>query len=191
VYWQTANRGDYEQLVPELNGSGAFGLISSQTKANPQQFRSALRAISSLPRVRVRIGVPTDPVLRYGARLLYGQWRDVGLGPQLVTEPARSLDGSFARVLAAYPQEEAIPAEVVLGEGVGSRGLLLDALAATHQHQVLQRLDDELRASAAVVPVAWVVDARLLSPRIEGWREDVLGDVDYSVVRSLASSRRP
>jgi len=41
------------------------------------------------------------------------------------------------------------------------------------------------------VPVAWVVDARLVSPRLRGWREDTLGDVDYSAVRSLASSRRP
>jgi hypothetical protein len=42
-----------------------------------------------------------------------------------------------------------------------------------------------------VVPIAWVVDARLVSPRLEGWREDVLGNVDYAAVRSRASSQRP
>jgi hypothetical protein len=42
---------------------------------------------------------------------------------------------------------------------------------------------------ASAIPIAWVVDARLVSPRLEGWREDVLGNVDYSVVKSLASSR--
>ena len=191
VYWQTANRGDYAELVPELEGSAAFGIVGSNAKARPRQFRAALKSIASLPRVRVRIGVPADPVLRYGARLLYAQWRDFGLGPQLVTEPASALDGSFNRLLAAYPQEEAIPAELVLRHGVGSRGELLRALAATRQHADLERLDGELRDSATVVPIAWVVDARLVSPRLEGWREDVLGNVDYSAVRSPASSRRP
>ena len=47
------------------------------------------------------------------------------------------------------------------------------------------------RAAARFVSISWVVDARLVSPRLRGWREDALGDVDYSVVRSLASSRRP
>jgi hypothetical protein len=139
----------------------------------------------------VRVGVPADPVLRFGAGLLYAQWRDVGLGPQLVTEPAAPVDASFRRLLAAYPQEEAIPAELVLGESVGGRARLLRALAATRQHDELERLDEELRASAAVVPVAWVVDARLVSRRLRDWREDLLGNVDYSAVRSPASSRRP
>jgi len=191
AYWQTVNRSDYAELVPELKGSAAFGIVGSAAKANPREFRAALKSIQSLPRVRVRIGVPTDPMLRYGARLLYAQWRDVGLGPQLVTEPARAPDGSFNRLLAAYPQEEAIPAELVLREAVGSRGELLRALAATRQRVYLKALDQELRDSAAVVPLAWVVDARLVSPRLEGWREDLLGGVDYAVVRSRASSRRP
>jgi hypothetical protein len=55
----------------------------------------------------------------------------------------------------------------------------------------LLRFDDDLRASARFVPISWVVDARLVSPRLRGWEEDALGDVDYAAVRSLASSRRP
>jgi hypothetical protein len=141
--------------------------------------------------VLVRIGVPADPTLRYGARILYAQWRDVGLGPELVSEPARALDGSFGRRFAAYPQEEALPAELVLGAGLGSRRLLLRVLAATDQGAALGQFDEDLRAAARFVSISWVVDARLVSPRLRGWREDALGDVDYSVVRSLASSRRP
>jgi hypothetical protein len=190
VYWQTAGRGDYEELVPELEGSSAFGLVGTDEERDPAEFRRAVKAIPSLPRVEVRIGVPADPVLRFGARLLYAEWRDVGLGPRLVTESARA-DASFRRVLAAYPQEEAIPAQLVLDDGVGRRESLLRALAAVQQHALLSRFDEELRDSAAVVPVAWVVDARLVSPRLAGWREDVLGNVDYSAVRSRASSRRP
>jgi hypothetical protein len=46
-----------------------------------------------------------------------------------------------------------------------------------------------MRRRASAIPIAWVMDARLVSPRLEGWREDVLGNVDYSVVKSRASSR--
>ena len=191
VYWQTATRSDYSELVAETSGASALSVIASNVKARPREFRNAVRAIRDLPRVRVRIGVPADPDAQYGARILYAGWRDVGLGPQLVTEPARALDGTFVRWLAAYPQAEAIPAELVLRDRLGSKPLLLHALAATDQRSPLQTFDADLRASARVVPIAWVVDARLVSPRLRGWREDALGDVDYSAVRSLGSSRGP
>jgi hypothetical protein len=190
VYWQTADRSDYAELVPESSGAAALSVVATAQKATPRAYRNAVKAIATLPREQVRIGVPPDPVLRYGARLLYGQWRDVGLGPRLVTEPAAA-DGSVARLLAAYPQAEALPAELVLQDGAGSRALLLRALAATDQRAPLARFDDDLHASASFVPVAWVVDARLVSPRLRGWREDAVGDVDYSAVGALASSRSP
>jgi hypothetical protein len=191
VYWDTAGRNDYAELVPESRGAAALSVVRRVEKPNARAYRKAVDAISGLPRVRVRVGVPPDPTLRYGARLLWAQWRDVGLGPQLATEPARAVDGSFARRFAAYPQEEALPAELALGGGIGSRALLLRALASSSQTVALDAFDDELRASARFVPIAWVVDARLVSPRLRGWREDALGDVDYAAVRSLASSRRP
>jgi hypothetical protein len=191
VYWDTADRNDYAELVPETRGAAALSLVGTKTKGSPRAYRKAVEAVSALPRVRVRIGVPADPVLRYGARLLYAQWRDVGLGPQLATEPGQALDGSFGRWFAGYPQDEALPAELVLRTRIGSRPLLLRALAAADQYAALARFDHDLRASAQFVPVAWVVDARLVSPRLRGWTEDALGDVDYAAVRSLASSRRP
>jgi hypothetical protein len=193
AYWETAERGDYEELVNEARGSSAFGLIGKDEKAHPGRRRSVENAIrtGTLPRVRVQIDVPVDPVLRYGAGLLYAQWRDDGLGPQLVTHPERPANASFLRLLSAYPQEEALLGELVLRDGVGPRARLVRALGATHQHEQLEALDAEFRASAVVVPVGWVVDTRLVSPRLEGWREDALGNVDYDVVRPLASSRRP
>jgi hypothetical protein len=188
TYWETADRADYEQLIPEEDDSGAYGLVGGGPSADPARFREAVHAIPSLPRVLVRIAVPPDPVLRFGARLLYANWRDLGLGPRLVAGSSGA-DASFRRLLALYPQEEAIPAELTLGDGVGSRADLLRALAATDQKDDLERLDRRLRQSAAVVPIAWVVDSRLVSPRLDGWREDVLGNVDYAAVRSRASSR--
>jgi len=191
VYWDTAGRNDYAELVPESKGEAALSVIRREDKASPRAFRKAVGAIRALPRVRVRIGVQADPDSRYQARLLYAQWRDVGLGPQLVTQPAGGLDGSFGRWFAAYPQDEAIPAALALGARIGSRPLLLRALASSRQLGALNRFDDDLRSSARLTPIAWVVDARLVSPRLRGWREDALGDVDYTAVRSLASSRRP
>jgi hypothetical protein len=190
TYWQTADRTDYEQLVPEEDGASAFGVVGSRPGANPAQFRKAVRGIPSLPRMAMTLAVPADPVLRFGARLLYANWRDLGLGPRLVTGGSRA-GASFSRLLAAYPQQEAIPAELALRNGIGSRARVEQALAATDQKADLQRLDDELRESAAVIPIAWVVDARLVSPRLAGWRDDVLGNVDYTSVISRASSRGP
>jgi hypothetical protein len=189
AYWQTANRGDYERLVSEQDGSAAYALVGVGEK-DPAAFRRAVDSIPSLHRVLVRIGVAPDPTMRYATRLLYAQWRDVGLGPRLVTEPAKAR-GSFRRLLAAYPQEEAIPAELALRDGIGPRTQLVSALGATQQHDRLVRVDAAMQSAADVVPVAWVVDARLVSPRLRGWREDVLGNVDYSLVRSQASSQRP
>jgi hypothetical protein len=128
--------------------------------------------------------------MRFGARLLYANWRDLGLGPRLVTE-GPGAEASFARLLAVYPQQEAIPAELALRDGIGSRARVEQALTATDQTADLQRIDNELRESAVVIPIAWVVDARLVSPRLEGWRDDVLGNVDYTSVISRASSRGP
>jgi hypothetical protein len=191
VYWDTANRGDYADLVSEAGGAAASSVVTTAKKVPPRAFRNALKAIGTLPRVRVRIGVPDDPGLQAGARVLYGDWRDIGLGPVLVSERAPGLDGSFDRWVAPYPQAEALPAELALRDRLGSRPLLLRALGAGDQASALARFDADLRASARFVPVAWVVDARLVSPRLQGWREDALGDVDYAAVRSLASSPPP
>jgi hypothetical protein len=100
-------------------------------------------------------------------------------------------DASFQRLLALYPQVEAIPAELSLRDGLASRPELERVLAATDQTAVLQQFDGRLRRSAAVIPIAWVVDARFVSPRLQGWREDLLGNVDYTSVISRAASRGP
>jgi hypothetical protein len=190
AYWQTAGRTDYEQLVPEEDGASAYAVVGAGPGADPAAFRKAVHEIPSLPRVPVRIAVPPDPTLRYGARLLYANWRDLGLGPQLVSQAAGS-DASFQRVPALYPQDEAIPAELALRDGLGSRPEIEHALAATDQRTALEEFDDRLGRSAAVIPIAWVVDARLVSPRLQGWREDLLGSVDYASVISRAASRGP
>lgn len=187
VYRDTAARGDYEELIPEAAGAGAFGFLGGE-KGSPARFRRAVAAIRTLPRREVPIDVP--PALRGGARILYGQWRDVGLGPKLVSGSSKP-QASFRRIMSSYPQQEAIPAELVLRYGLEPRRGLLQALAATRQQAELKRVGSSLWASARAVPIAWVVDNRLVSPRLQGWREDALGNVDYAAVRSQAASPRP
>ena len=185
VYAATANRTDYEQLVPEIKGGAAFDLAGSVKRQKPATFRDALKRIPSLPRVRVAIGVPRDPVLRYGAQLLYASWRDVGLGPVLV-DAGPGVTTRFGRLVAAYPQTEALFGPIV-ASGLGSRQLFGAALAATEQAGPLGRLDEQIQSLDRVVPIAWARDARLVSPRLTGWREDLLGNVDYGVVTARGS----
>jgi hypothetical protein len=79
------------------------------------------------------------------------------------------------------------------------RDLGLGAVAGDGTDAQLERLAapyPRLRALTAlaqgkhVVPIAWVADARLVSPRLRGWSEDELGSVDYGRVRLRGQSRR-
>jgi hypothetical protein len=171
AYWQTADRADYQALVAENGATEALGLTGSNDRADPAAFRRAVHSIPSLPPKAVRIAVPPDPVLQYGARILYAQWRELGLGPVLVG-PNLPFDGYVTRARAVYPQEEALFAALRLPI----------PFAADDQRQAFARADAAVRSNAKVIPVCWVDDARLVSRRLRGWREDVLGDVDYSAI---------
>lgn len=176
AYRDTANRGDYRQL---LDTSLALSVVPSAKKPDPAAFRRALKAIPDLPRVAVRIA--RGPALDYGADILYGQWREAGLGPVLVRPDGRA-DASFERLTAAYPQAEALPAALVLGRGLSGRPALLRAFARANQKSALAAVDYDLTGSAQAIPVAWVRDERLVSRRLRGWNEDLLGAVDYARV---------
>jgi hypothetical protein len=170
AYWGTANRGDYEALVANNAATSAFALIGTP-KPDPAAFRRAVDRIPDLPPVPVRIWVPLDPTLVYGARLLLGQWREVGLRAQLVGSGAQA-DARFRRVLAPYPQNEAL---------LGALGVA-PPLGKVDQQRAFAAVDAKNAATASIVPVCWVADARLVSPSLVGWQEDVLGNVDYTQV---------
>jgi len=145
VYNATADRADYQALVPEFEAPPAESLTDrSPPKASAAVIglREARKEIPSLPHIAVRFAPPADPDLAYGLDLLVAAWRDLGLGAVVGGKPV----ARFERLFAPYPQAAALPAAV--------RGQL-------------------------VVPIAWAVDARLVSPRLRGWREDALGAVDY------------
>ena len=75
---ETADRASYAQLVPE-DRNAAVGAVPGRV------FRAAKRRIKTLPAVQVRIAVPQNAQLRYGASLLVAAWRDLRLDVRLAT----------------------------------------------------------------------------------------------------------
>jgi hypothetical protein len=154
VYSATADRPDYQALVPEFEAPPAERLSErGQPSASKAAIalRNAKKRIPGLPKVAVRFATPRDPTLAYGLNLLVASWRDLGLGPVV----GRG-DSAFERIAAPYPRASAL-------EAIG-------------------------RANS-LAPIAWVADARLVSPRLQGWSEDPLGVVDYVRVRFRGSSQ--
>jgi hypothetical protein len=101
------------------------------------------------------------------------------------------------------PVRFAAPADPTLAYGsdllvAGWRDLGLGAVVGGGHDATLVRLAAPFPRQRAltglargkhVVPIAWVADARLVSPRLEGWSEDELGNVDYARIRLRGPSR--
>src|SRR4051812_42380646 len=209
AYWQTADRQSYALLVPEGAAPAAYGLASPRPTGPGRSAQAARKSVGSLPPVAVPVAVENRPDLVYAAQLAVAQWRDVGLGASLQPLPAARFREEvaaahpgawFGRVLAPYPQTEALLGQVLLPRGgrnpwpaadSAAAATLRAAMAAPDEGARLAQADEQLRRDAAVVPLADVADVRLVSPRLENWREDELGSVDYTRVRARASSRRP
>ena len=155
VYDDSADRADYQALVPEFQAPPAESLaVHGRPSASKAAIalRDAKKQIPALPHVPVRFAEPADPTLDYGTNLLVAAWRDLGLGAVV----GSGQDAALERLAAPYPKE---------------RGLT------------------DLARGKHVVPIGWVADARLVSPRLLGWSEDELGNVDYARVRLRGPSR--
>jgi hypothetical protein len=155
IYDDTADRADYQALVPEFEAPPAEDLRHRGQPSASQAaiaLRDAKQRIPSLPKRAVGFTQGSDPTLAYGTNLLVAAWRDLGLGAHVGGD-----DAQLVRLAAAYPKLSA-----------------LTLFGRTNE----------------LVPIAWVADARLVSPRVRGWREDELGAVDYTRVRLQAPSRR-
>jgi hypothetical protein len=100
-----------------------------------------------------------------------------------LAEPADPTLGYGTNLLVAAWRDLGLGAVV----GGGSTDARLERLLAPYPRlRALQHLG----GSGLVVPIAWVADARLVSPRLRGWREDQLGSVDYAAVRLQGQSPR-
>ena len=157
VYDDTADRADYQALVPEFEAPPAEDLANRGKPSAADAaiaLREARKKIPSLPKLAVHFAEPKDPTLAYGTNLLVAAWRDLGLG----AVAGGGSDARLERLAAPYPRLQALKQLAGPGE--------------------------------LVVPIAWVADARLVSPRLRGWREDELGSVDYAAVRLRGPSPR-
>ena len=156
VYDDTADRADYQALVPEFEAPPAEDLHHRGQPSASQAaiaLRDAKERIPSLPKRAMGFAPGSDPTLAYGTNLLVAAWRDLGLGAHVGGDNAE-----LVRLAAAYPKLSAL---TLYGP------------------------------ANALVPIAWVADARLVSPRLRGWQEDELGSVDYGRIRFRDQSRRP
>jgi hypothetical protein len=148
AYSDTADRADYQALVPELEAPPAETLgeqAKPSARAAAVAFSRARKQISRLPRVAVRFEMPRDPELAYGLNVLVGAWRDLGLGAYVGKGRP---DARFERVFDPKPEP-----------------------------------------GRKVIPIAWAVDAHLVSARVRGWRESDRGVVDYRSLK-LRDRRR-
>jgi hypothetical protein len=152
AYRLTVPRAEYQGLINERVAAPAYGLRPGVKATRSADVRSARASIRGLPRIPWRLTVPGDPELVEAAELVWAEWQQLGLPVRLVP-PARGEEARFRRVIA--PSPEAISRALGLRPG------------APAEH---------------VVPLAWVAEARLVSPRVRGWRMDELGLVDYSGV---------
>jgi hypothetical protein len=178
AYFDTADRATYAQLVGQNAAPTTVSLLHRGGDVTPAEYRRAKADVRALPRIRVPLALPRDPAERYAATLLYGQWRNVQLGPDLVpSSPVR-----FRRVIAPYDAPEALLYAV-------APGLARAALGLADPRRALERIDGLLRREALVVPVAWVADSRLVSGCLRGWRENRLGRVDYTRVTRTPGCR--
>ena len=207
AFWLAADRQDYEALVPERAATAAYGLLrGASSRGGAAAARGARSQIPSLPPTSVPVLVSRDPDRVYAAQLAVSQWRELGLGP--FVRPQRDFERALAtgapaawfdRLTAPYPLDEALFGRLLLtrdgrnpwlAAGSQPERLLRRALAARDEGPLLRRADDRLQAQSAVVPLAYAVDARLVSRRLRGWRQDALGAVDYARVRAPAASPR-
>jgi hypothetical protein len=193
TFAQTVLRPEYALLTGAA--APAFGLVPGAAAPEwlrPAAVRRARRQIEGLPRRRMALLVPRGSGLLDEAELAVAHWRDAGLAAAVAT-PAhgRGFNAQFVRLLAPYPQPEALLAALLLSSHDSpwatadsrARRLLLRALAVRDQRRALATVDAALQEASAVVPLARLADARLVSPRLRGWRRDALGVVDYARIR--------
>jgi hypothetical protein len=152
AYWLTAPRGEYQSLIPERVAPAAFRVGPGGDETSAAEARRARASISDLPHMPVRLAVPNRPELVEAAEIPWAEWRQIGL-PVTLVPGGRKTEARFVRATSL----EAVA------------GLRRQAGADTPE-------------VALVVPLARVAEARLVSPRVRGWRMDAQGVVDYSRV---------
>jgi hypothetical protein len=152
AYRLTVPRAEYQGLINERVAPAAYGLRPGTKAFGPADARRARASIRGLPRIPLRLTVPRLPELVEAAELAWAEWRQLGLPVRLVPVEP-GVETRFKRVIAPS----------------------LDGI-----YRALRLRPDA--PAEHIVPLAWVAEARLVSPRVRGWRMDERGVVDYTRV---------
>ena len=153
VYDDTADRADYQALVPEFEAPPAEDLAHQRPAEGASQAAIALREREE-----------ADPLAAAASRFVSSARSDPTLA--LRRDPARR---GLAR---PRPRRRASAAAPTRASSASPRAY--PRLAALHASGARRTL---------VVPIAWVGRcAPRLAARLHGWREDELGSVDYARV---------
>jgi hypothetical protein len=152
AYWLTAPRGEYQGLIPERIAPAAFALLPGADETSAADARSARSSIRELPRVPVRLAVANRPEIVEAAEIPWAEWRQLGL-PVTLVPGGKKAEARFVRATSRKALSE-----------------------------LRQRSGADRPEVALIVPLARVAEARLVSPRVRGWRMDAHGVVDYSRV---------
>jgi hypothetical protein len=151
-YKLTVPRAEYQALINERVAPPAYGLRPGTDAIRPADVRKARASLRGLRQIPLRLTVVREPELVEAAELVWAEWRQLGLPVRLVPV-RRGAKTRFKRVVASSSDE--------IYRALGLR----PGAPADH-----------------VVPLAWVAEARLVSPRVRGWRMDDVGVVDYTRV---------
>lgn len=179
-YYATPDRPTYSLLVSDGYGAPAYGWLAPGEQATGLATPLSAQPLPVPPKYYVPVVVDGGSRELYAARTVVAQWRQIGLGPEVVASLGRGA-ARFERLLAPYDRPGAVLAALLLPNGAATARAGL--VAALRDPKLLQRADEAAQAEAVAVPLAWVADARLVSPRLKGWAEDALGAVDYAAIR--------
>lgn len=152
AYWLTAPRGEYQGLIPERVAHAAFRVVPGGDETSPADARRARASIRDLPRVPVRLAVPNRPELVEAAEIPWAEWRQVGL-PVTLAPGGSDTEARFVRATSRQALSE-----------------------------LRRRRGADSPEVALIVPLARIAEARLVSPRVRGWRMDPQGVPDYARV---------
>ena len=179
-YYSTPDRPTYSLLVSDGYGAPAYGWLTTGEEATGLTAPLATKPPAVPPKYYVPVVVDGGPRELYAARTAVAQWRQIGLGAEVVAAAGRGAS-RFERLLAPYDRPGAVLTALLLPDGAAAARA--DLIAALRDPKLLQQADVAAQAEAVAVPLAWIADARLVSPRLKGWTEDALGAVDYAAIR--------
>ena len=174
---QAFRRGELDEApVPQ----GEIRAMEAHPTLSPALRARALQGVDVvvLPLISERVAAPAyglrpgaEPTSLADVRAARGSIGGLSLRPLTLGVPDRPELVEAAELVWAEWRQLGLPIRL----RPGARTADMRFVRAIPSNAIAARPDD-------VVPLGWVAEARLVSPRVHGWRMDELGVVDYARV---------